>query len=169
MRKKPRHVTEGKFCVRCPKIITAIAQEGLDGILVEPPSPRACRTNLPFAENLFKIETLFGSEMPFVLPKGRHSFHAKIRNVETGLVVRSCVLKYHVIVKHCKGYPNLVNKNVTMSCTAGMIWGSKCAFGCKNENEYLTHREPMICNEKLQWSGTEPDCTTDMVSGKFTI
>lgn len=126
--------------------------------MVYPPSARSTRTNLPFSEKLFKIETLFGPEVPFILPKGRHSFHAKIRNVETGLVVRSCMLKYHVIVRHCKGYPNLKNKNLAMSCTAGMIWGSKCAFKCKNDDEHLTHRDPFFCSDDLVWVGQEPEC-----------
>lgn len=160
--KKPRHARTDRFCVRCPKPIMAVARVGLDGVLVDPPPPRSCKTHLPFSEHLFKIETLFGPDIPFVLPKGRHSLHAKIRNVETGLIIRSCVLKYNVIVPHCNGYPNLKNKNLTMSCTAATIWGSKCAFGCKNEGEYITHREPMVCSENLEWVGEEPDCTQEI-------
>ncbi|XP_055308823.1 uncharacterized protein LOC129572752 [Sitodiplosis mosellana] len=160
--KKPRHARTNRFCVRCPKPIQAVSREGLDGVLVQPPPPRSCKTHLPFSEHLFKIETLFGPDIPFVLPKGRHSLHAKIRNVETGLVIRSCVLKYDVIVPHCNGYPNLKNKNLTMSCTAATVWGSKCAFGCKNEGEFLTHREPMVCSESLEWIGEEPNCTQEL-------
>ncbi|XP_055308825.1 uncharacterized protein LOC129572753 isoform X2 [Sitodiplosis mosellana] len=149
-------------CVRCPGEITAIARKGLDGILVEPPAPLSCKTNLPFARNLYSIETLFGSDLSFVLPKGRHSLTAKVRNVESGLIVRSCHLKYHVIVRRCKGFPSLKKKNIKMSCTAGTIWGSQCAFECRKEGESLSHRDSIVCNEDLEWIGEVPHCVSDI-------
>lgn len=167
MRKKHSHAKDDTTCVKCPKEITAIARESLDGVMIIPPLPRSCRTNISFSEQLFKIETLFGPDIPFVLPKGRHMLHAKIKDVETGLFVRSCLLKYHVIVRSCKGYPNVKNKNLTMSCTAANIWGSTCAFKCNNKDEHLTHRESIVCSENLEWIGTEPNCTSNIVSGEF--
>lgn len=154
---KSRHRT----CVKCPGLITAIAREGLDGILMNPPAPLACKTSLPFADNLYKVETLFGPDLPFVLPQGNHQMIGKIRNVETGLVVRSCLLKYNVIVSRCRGLPHIKNKNLRMSCTAGAIWGSKCAFECRNKAKHLSHREPLVCSEGLQWVGEEPECISD--------
>lgn len=96
-----------------------------------------------------------------MLPQGRHGFIAKIRNVESGLIIRSCHLKYNVIVRHCHGLPQLKNKNVKLSCTAGKIWGSKCAFECKNVEENLSHYEPIVCNDDLEWEGQEPECVSD--------
>lgn len=159
LQRKARHSKRSRVCVRCPQLITAVANEGLDGILMVPPKARSCKTNLPFARKLFQIETLFGPEMSFILPQGRHRIQAKIRNVETGMIVHSCVLKYNVIVRRCDGFPNVKNKNLTVSCTAGNLWGSKCAFRCKNDDEYLSHRKPMVCNDKLEWAGNEPQCT----------
>lgn len=167
LQRKARHSKAGHSCVRCPQLITAVANEGLDGILMVPPKARACKTNLPFSRKLFQIETLFGPEMSFILPQGRHRIQAKIRNVETGLIVHSCVLKYNVIVRRCVGFPNVKNKNMSISCTAGNLWGSKCAFRCKNDDEYLSHREPMVCNENLEWAGNEPECTKTMGKSHF--
>lgn len=178
-------------CVRCPGEITAIARKGLDGILlsifdkififfcdemhlffqtnrkyffkqVEPPAPLSCKTNLPFARNLYRIETLFGSDFSFVLPEGKHTLTAKVRNVESGLIVRSCLLKYHVIVRRCEEFPRLKNRNLKVSCTAGTVWGSQCAFECKKEGESLNHREPIVCNEDLEWFGDQPKCVSDI-------
>lgn len=149
---------KNRTCVKCPHEIVAIAREGLDGILVEPPAPLSCKTNLPFTSNLYRIETLFGPDLPFLLPEGKHRVIGKIRNIETGLIVRSCLLRYHVIVRRCKGYPLVKSKQLKMSCTAGTVLGSKCAFKCKNEQKDLSHRRPMVCNESLQWEGHEPKC-----------
>lgn len=54
-----------------------------------------------------------------------------------------------------------------MSCTAGMLWGSKCAFKCKDERLFLSHREPFVCNDDLQWQGNEPDCVDYDTYGKL--
>lgn len=153
--------------MKCPGEITAIARRGLDGILVELPAPLSCKTNLPFASNLYRLETLFGSDFPFILPEGGHSLMAKVRNVESGLIVRSCRLRYHVIVRRCQSYPVLKNKNMKISCTAGTIWGSQCAFECKNDNENPSHREAIVCNEDLEWIGDEPDCVADIGEEMF--
>lgn len=132
-----------------------------EGILVEPPAPLSCKTNLPFARNLYSIETLFGSDLSFVLPEGQHSLTAKVRNVESGMIVRSCLLKYRVIVRRCPRFPRLKEKNIKMSCTAGTIWGSQCAFECKNDGEYLSHRDSIVCNEDLDWVGEIPHCISE--------
>lgn len=149
-------------CVRCPGTINAIARKGFDGILVEMPAPLSCKTNLPFAHHLYQIETLFGPELSFGLPHGQHSFIGKIRNVETGLVVRSCRLKYNVIVRRCERFPQLKRQNVRMLCTAQNIWGSECAFECKNETDTLSHHEPIVCDDNLKWIGEEPECIADI-------
>lgn len=104
------HIKSRRTCVKCPDEITAIARGGLDGILLEPPAPLSCHTNLPFSRNLYTIETLFGPELPFVLPHGKHILIGKIRNVETGLYVRSCRLKYNVIVRRCHRFPHIKKK-----------------------------------------------------------
>lgn len=160
--KKVEASKKGRVCLRCPQLITAVANEGLDGILLASPKVRSCKTNLPYSSKLYQIETLFGQEMSIVLPQGRHKLQANIRNIETGLIVHSCILKYNVIVRRCKGYPNVKNKNLTLSCTAGTLWGSECVFSCKNKDEYLSHHEPMFCNENAEWVGKEPTCGPEL-------
>lgn len=145
--------------MKCPREIISAARTELDGILVDLPAPLSCRTNLPFTSNLYRIETLFGPDaLPFILPEGRHRIIGKIRNVETGLIVRSCQLRYTVIVRRCKGFPKIKNKQLKMSCTAGVLWGSKCAFKCRDDRFFLSHREPIVCNDDLEWHGHEPKC-----------
>lgn len=156
-----KHSRKRRTCVRCPREIIAVARDGLDGILVEPPAPLACKTNLPFTSKLFKIETLFGPELPFVLPEGKHKIIGKIRNIETGLIVRSCLLRYNVIVRRCSHLPHVKSEHLKMSCTAGTIWGSKCAFQCKDHGTHLSHREPLVCNDNLEWQGHVPECIDD--------
>lgn len=148
-------------CVKCPREITAIAPEGFDGVYVDPPKPLSCKTNLPFARDLYQMETLFGPELPFVLPPGRHSLFVKIRDLDAGLIVGSCHLKYHVIVRRCK-HPRLKHRKMSMFCTAGNVWGSKCAFQCKREHDILTHHESIVCNEDSQWTGQIPTCIRDI-------
>lgn len=148
-------------CIRCPREITEYAKEGFDGVLVDPPAPLSCKTNLPFSRDLYRTETLFGPQIKFVLPQGRHSLIAKIRDVETGIIVGSCHLKYNIIVQRCK-FPRLKSRKLAMFCTAETVWGSKCAFECKRNNDYLTHHETIDCNEKLEWSGTQPRCVREL-------
>lgn len=158
-----------KCFLKCPEEIEAVAREGLDGILVIPPAPRACRTDLPFHPDLYKIETLFGPDLPFLLPEGKHKIIGRIRNIESGLVVKVCQLRYNVTVRRCTGFPQITSKHLRMSCTAGRIWGSKCAFKCKNRHAVLSHREPIICNENEEWIGTEPECIEDNSKNFFYL
>lgn len=154
-----------KECVKCPVEVEAVAPRGYDGIFVEPPAALSCRTNLPYSTDLFRIETLFGPELNFVLPEGHHKFIGKIRNVENGRLVRSCLLKYRVNVRRCPTLPRYSGRTLKMSCSAGTIWGSKCAFECRETGTELSHNEPMICNADLQWEGSVPDCRRNI--GKF--
>lgn len=160
-------IEQQRTCVKCPREIVTTARPELDGILVELPAPLSCRTNLPFTSNLYRIETLFGPNLPFILPEGKHRIIGKIRNVESGLIVRSCQLRYTVIVRRCKGFPRIKSKHLKMSCTAGKLWGSKCAFKCKNDRLFLSHREPFVCNDDLQWQGHEPKCLDYDTFGKL--
>lgn len=93
---------QNRKCVRCPKEISVVAPQVLDGVYIVPPASLSCKTNLPFVINLYKMETLFGSELQFVLPQGHHSFIAFIRDVENGLIVNTCHLKYNIIVRRCQ-------------------------------------------------------------------
>lgn len=156
-----------KECVKCPIEVEAVAPRGYDGIFVEPPAALACRTSLPYSTDLFRIETLFGPELNFVLPEGHHKFIGKIRNVENGRIVRSCLLKYHVHVRRCPNLPRYNGRKLKMSCSAGTIWGSKCAFECRTDGTHLSHNEPMICNADLQWDGSVPECRQDI--GKLQL
>lgn len=153
--------------MKCPREIVATARPELDGILVELPAPLSCRTNLPFTSNLYRIETLFAIDVPFLLPEGRHRIIGKIRNVESGLIVRSCPLRYTVVVRRCKAFPRIKSKQLRMSCTAGLLWGSKCAFKCRDARLFLSHRNPFICNDDLQWQGHEPQCVDYDTYGEF--
>lgn len=139
--------------------MTAVAREGLDGILVNPLwSSHLCPVyNLPFSRDLYHTETLFGPELSFVLPHGKHTLIAKIRDLETGLIVHTCHLKYNVIVLRCQ-FPHVKTRHLRMFCTAGSTWGSKCAFECKIKGTHLSHNKPIICNENLEWAGHEPQC-----------
>lgn len=152
-----RNVATRKPCVKCPSEITSIARQGLDGILVEPPAPVSCATNLPFSRDLYQIETLFGSKFFFVLPHGRHLLFAKIRNMGTGMIEHTCPLRYNVVVKRCPKYAQK-NPDLQMFCSTGAIWGSSCTFGCRPPNSQLSHQEPIICNENSEWIGQEPSC-----------
>lgn len=155
----PHSIKMNQTCVKCPREIVTTTLAERDGIIVDLPAPLACRTNLPFVSSLYRIETLFGpNAQPFILPEGRHRFIGKIRNVETGLIERSCQLRYNVVVRRCNGFPIIQNKQLKMSCTAGKLLGSKCAFKCRDEHLFLSHREPIVCDDDLQWHGVEPQC-----------
>jgi hypothetical protein len=52
---------------------------------------------------------------------------------------------------------DVLNLTHTLSIYILDLWGSRCTFSCRN-NGILTHREPVVCNDNLQWQGTEPDC-----------
>lgn len=149
-----------RTCVKCPDQPTfGLARFGLDGILFELPAPLACRTNIPFAPDLYRIETLFGPKLRFlILTEGQHNIIGKIRNIESGLIVKSCLLKITVIVQRCTGYPHFKQKHMRMACSAGRVWGSTCAFECKTPGTYLSHSEPIVCNGHLQWDGHVPEC-----------
>lgn len=149
--------TRSKVCVKCPAEIRSVARQGMDGVMVEPPAPVSCATNLPFSSDLYRIETLFGARFMFVLPHGRHTLFAKIRNMRNGLVEATCPLRYDVVVKRCPRYRQR-NPNVRMICSAGPIWGSSCTFACRNTRAQLSHQEPVICNENSEWIGQEPNC-----------
>lgn len=160
---------KNRTCVKCPGAIFRTAHAELDGILVDLPAPLSCKTNLPFTSNLYRIETLFGPDsLSFILPEGRHRIIGRIRNVESGLIVRSCHLRYNIAVRRCRGFPKIKNNQLKMSCTAGMLWGSKCAFNCRDERLFLSHRKPIVCNDDLHWHGHEPKCMDYDTYGKRT-
>lgn len=160
-----QHRPRNRACVKCPGEIMAIAKQGLDGFIVEPPAPISCTTHLPFSRDLYQIETLFGNQFMFVLPHGKHSIFGKIRNMETGLIEHTCSLKYNVLVKHCAHY-HLKNPHLKMKCSTGTIWGSSCSFECHNPNAQVSHQEPIVCSETSEWIGQEPTCLTEMEYGK---
>ncbi|CAO1376936.1 unnamed protein product [Diamesa serratosioi] len=146
----------GKFCIKCPPEKILIAKRGLDGVLVETPQLTTCNDK-PISRSLYDMETLFSQKHHFILPRGSHSFIGQIVNKKNYSIEHVCHLKFKIIVRSCGSYiPK--NENVKVKCDMGDIWGSKCTFHCRN-NGILTHREPVFCNDNLQWSGAhEPEC-----------
>lgn len=110
----------------------------------------------PISRSLFELETLFSKKHHFILPRGSHSFIGQIVNKKNFSVEHVCNLKFKIIVRNCGPFiPQ--NENVRVKCDAADLWGSKCTFSCKN-NGILTHKEPVFCNDNLQWHGNEPAC-----------
>lgn len=95
----------------------------------------------------------------FILPEGSHSLYAKIINKKTGLEEKSCQLKYKVIIRQCQPY-RLRNRQLKVKCDLGTIWGSKCTFSCRNPAAVLSHMNPAVCDDNLEWFGEEPTCRT---------
>ena len=147
---------QGKFCIKCPPEKILIAKRGLDGVLVETPQLTTCNDK-PISRSLYDLETLFSQKHHFILPRGSHSFIGQIVNKKNYSIEHVCYLKFKIIVRSCGPYiPQ--NENVKVKCDMGDIWGSKCTFHCRN-NGILTHRDPVFCNDNLQWSGApEPEC-----------
>ncbi|KAG5684867.1 hypothetical protein PVAND_014077 [Polypedilum vanderplanki] len=146
----------GKLCVKCPPEKILIAKRGLDGVQVEIPQLTTCNDR-PISRSLYELETLFSKKHHFILPRGQHSFIAQVVNKKNYSVEHVCTLKYKIIVRTCPPFI-LKNENVKMKCDISNVWGSKCTFSCKNNNGILSHKEPIVCNDNLQWHGTEPDC-----------
>lgn len=149
-------IIQGKFCIKCPPEKILIAKRGLDGVLVETPQLTTCNDK-PISRSLYDMETLFSQKHHFILPRGSHSFIGQIVNKKNYSIEHVCYLKFKIIVRSCGPYiPQ--NENVKVKCDMGDIWGSKCTFHCRN-NGILTHRDPVFCNDNLQWSGApEPEC-----------
>lgn len=145
----------GKFCIKCPPEKILIAKRGLDGVLVETPPLTSCNEK-PISKSLYELETLFSKKHHFILPRGSHSFIGQIVSKKNYTIEHVCNLKFKIIVRSCGTYiPQ--NEGIKVKCDLADIWGSKCTFSCKN-NGILTHREPIVCNDNLQWQGVEPDC-----------
>lgn len=146
----------GKLCIKCPPEKILIAKRGLDGVQVEVPQLTTCNDR-PISKSLYELETLFSKKHHFILPKGQHSFIAQVVNKKNYSVEHVCFLKYKIIVRSCGPY-NVINENIKVKCDLADIWGSKCTFSCKN-NGILTHKEPIICSDSLEWHGPpEPEC-----------
>lgn len=92
-----------------------------------------------------------------MLPQGTHSLIGKIVNKKTGKEETKCSLKYKVIVRKCSKYQLANTKDLHVNCDLDNIWGSKCVFSCKNGGD-LSHENPVICEDDLNWSGEEPVC-----------
>jgi hypothetical protein len=154
----------GKHCIKCPPEKILIAKRGLDGVLVDLPQLTNCNDQ-PISKSLYELESLFSHKHSFILPKGHHSFMGQIVSKKNYTVEHICHLKYKIIVRTCGPFiPQ--NEGVKVKCDIGDIWGSKCTFFCKN-NGILTHREPVYCNDNLQWIGTEPSCIMQHSNLKF--
>lgn len=139
----------------CPPEKILIAKRGLDGVLIESPVLTTCNDK-PISKSLYELETLFSKKHHFILPRGSHSFIGQIVSKKNYTVEHVCNLRYKIIVRSCGQFiPQ--NEGVKVRCDLSDIWGSKCTFSCKN-NGILTHREPVVCNDNLQWQGVEPDC-----------
>lgn len=119
--------------------------------------PIACSSGLPYSSNLYHIETLFSSiGNSIILTEGSHELFARIRNSRTGNLIRTCYLKYEIIVIRCKPFVPL-SENVQAICSLGDLWGSECRFRCKNNME-LYGRESVTCEDSGVWSGAQPEC-----------
>lgn len=151
-----KSTTVQSVCVKCPPEKTLIARRGLDGILIKPPLAISCFSHRQFSNDLYEIETLFGSRFLFILPQGRHSFIAKIRNRKSAIIEHTCLLRYKIIVRRCVRYRPR-NHELNVKCSLGNIWGSVCSFQCKT-GDRLSHNDPMICEDSLKWFGDEPTC-----------
>jgi hypothetical protein len=145
----------GKHCIKCPPEKILIAKRGLDGVLIDLPQLTNCNDQ-PISKSLYGLESLFSHKHSFILPKGHHSFIGQIISKKNYTVEHICHLKYKIIVRSCGPYVPQ-NEGIKVKCDMGDIWGSKCTFFCKN-NGILTHREPIFCNDNLQWVGSEPSC-----------
>ncbi|XP_058829262.1 uncharacterized protein LOC131688769 [Topomyia yanbarensis] len=157
------------LCIKCPAEKTAIARKGLDGVLIEPPMLTTCR-NQPISRDLYELETLFGAKFNFILPHsnggGPFSFLAKIVNKRSGKSILTCELRYKVIVKQCGRY-HPKSKDLKVACDLGHIWGSKCAFHCRNDG-FLSKQDAYVeCSEDQTWEGDEPYCVYNDVSDDY--
>jgi hypothetical protein len=152
---KSRSSNVPKVCLKCPPTRTVIAQKGLDGVLITPPSVMTC-ANQRVSKAMYEFRTLFSPNFNFVLPQGTHSFIAKMWNKRTNLAEQTCVLRYKVIVPQC-GLYHPKNPDLKVSCNLGGIWGSKCTFSCKSDGT-LSHYNPVVCGDDSEWTGDEPLC-----------
>lgn len=147
--------SDGKICLKCPVERILIAKRGVDGVLVDTPELATC-SDRPVSKSLFDLETLFSSKHNFILPRGTHTFIGQVINKKNYTVEHVCLLKFKIIVRTCGPFlPQ--NLNVKVNCDLADIWGSRCTFSCRN-NGILSHREPIVCNDNLQWQGSEPEC-----------
>lgn len=145
----------GKLCIKCPVERIMIAKRGVDGVLVDIPQLTTCNDR-PIAKTIYDLETLFSNKHHFILPRGSHTFIGQVISKKNYTVEHICLLKYKIIVRVCGPFiPQ--NENVKVKCDMADIWGSRCTFSCRN-NGILTHREPVVCNDNLQWQGAEPEC-----------
>ena len=153
-RNRPSRRNHLNECVKCPTEKILIAQKGLDGVLIDPPKLFSCQ-NRVILNNAYQVETLFGTAFKFLLGHGTHSFHAKIRNTKTGKLIQTCILRYKIVVQQCgRFFPQ--DSNIRSKCDPGYLWGSTCHFSCRTG--YLSRNTPMICSDRLQWEGDEPEC-----------
>lgn len=145
----------GKLCIKCPVERILIAKRGVDGVLVDIPELTTC-SDRPVSKSLYDLETLFSSKHHFILPRGSHTFIGQVISKKNYTVEHVCLLKYKIIVRTCGPFVPQ-NENVRAKCEMADIWGSRCTFSCRN-NGILSHREPVTCNDNLQWQGSEPEC-----------
>uniref|UniRef100_A0AAG5DP88 Sushi domain-containing protein n=1 Tax=Anopheles atroparvus TaxID=41427 RepID=A0AAG5DP88_ANOAO len=156
------------LCISCPPEKTAVAREGLDGVLIEPPVLATC-TGRPISKDLYELETLFGPKFNFVLPHSNgapYSFLAKVVSKLTGNTVLTCDLRYRVVVKQCRRYKPK-NRDLKVSCSLNSIWGSRCTFHCRSGG-YLSRPNSYVkCGANEIWEGEEPYCTFNDVSDDY--
>lgn len=156
------------LCISCPPEKTAVAREGLDGVLIEPPVLATC-TGRPISKDLYELETLFGPKFNFVLPHSNgapYSFLAKVVSKLTGNTVLTCDLRYRVVVKQCRRYKPK-NRDLKVSCSLNSIWGSRCTFHCRSGG-YLSRPNAFVkCGANEIWEGEEPYCTFNDVSDDY--
>lgn len=153
LRREKDHAVD--LCVRCPPERTFVAQQRLDGVLL-PELPPFSSCSMQPASNIFKLQSLFDSNFKFILPAGSHTFLAHIVNTRTGNVERNCNLRFNVVVRRCSPY-RVRSNDLLAKCDLDNIWGSMCSFSCAHA-EKLSHTDPIICNDDLQWTGEEPVC-----------
>lgn len=134
-----------------------IAERRLDGAVIRPPLAISCASKRQFSTKLYQIETLFNAKSIIVLPEGYHSLMGRIRNVRTDRIVRTCLLKYEIIVRRCRQPYRVKNSHLHAICSHGTLWGSKCHFKCFNGGQ-VSHDDSVVCEDDSEWHGDEPEC-----------
>lgn len=106
---------------------------------------------------------MFGAKPGDLLPHGTHVLVGEILFKDKP--IQTCHLRVNVITRQCGVIP--IPENMSVTCDTGHLWGSKCSFGCKNQNDELQieRTNGIICNDDLHWIGEVPKC----VPSKFSF
>ncbi|GLH01269.1 Cadherin-related tumor suppressor [Gryllus bimaculatus] len=100
-----------------------------------------------------RMEWIQGPKPGSLVQEGHHIMIGQVSYKDH--LLQTCRMKLNVLVRKCP--PLMLPKHMTVQCSLGNSWGSKCQFSCNN-GLHVVGQSSSECMDDLSWSHHIPVC-----------